>query len=163
MTSEPDKNQPELEEAQVPSPESRQDVEVLPPQVEQAIRHEVEGALIARRSSFSGPMPPPDVLERYEAVVPGAAKDIVEEFKANGKHTREMTQRGLDGAINADRRSQWMASSLVFLGFVLIYALASTGHDWVAGVVAGTLLVAVITGFLTGKSSKTELESNDDE
>lgn len=142
---------------------------------------EIEAALIARveervgqiimtairEESFSGPMPHPEHLERYDKIVPGSAKLILDEFRENGGHQRLVETRGLDAAISRDRRSQWMAFLLVVAGFGLILYLALNSHDVVASVVASTLLGAVITGFLTkrtaqkGKDTSTSSEDED--
>ncbi|CDH43853.1 hypothetical protein BN874_1370018 [Candidatus Contendobacter odensis Run_B_J11] len=137
------------------------DADALPPATERAITRKFN-TLIAHQS-FSGPTPPPDCLRQYDEIVPGAAKDIIEEFKANGAHQRAMDKALLNAASGRDRRTQWMAFSLVILGFILIMALAHTSHDWVAAVVAGSLLGAVVTGFLQGKKSTKDRPTQEDE
>lgn len=129
--------------------EKSEDVVTLEPEVTRAIRVEIRRAIVSE--SYSGPMPKPDHMEKYDRIVPGAAKDILEEFKANGLHARKTETMAIQGAINNDKRGQWMAFGLLILGFVLIAYLANIGQSVVAGVVAGTLLVAVIAGFLTKK------------
>lgn len=133
----------------------------LTPAAEKAILSEIR--MLISRQSFSGPMPPPECLRQYDQIVPGAAKDIFEEFKMNGAHQRAMDQTILKASSDRDRRAQWMACGLVFLGFILIMALAWTNHDWVAAAVAGTLLGAVVTGFLQGKKANTAQPSPADE
>lgn len=50
-----------------------------------------------------------------------------------------------------NKRGQNMAFLLVFIGLVVVTYLAINGQPAVAIVIAGTLLVAVITGFLVNK------------
>jgi uncharacterized membrane protein len=100
--------------------------------------------------SFSGPMPPPEHLAQYDRIVPGAARLIVDEFQLNARHARDVERMGLRGSIGRDRRAQVIAGLLVLIGFGLIYGLAEHGHDGVAISVAVTLLVSVLTAFLTG-------------
>jgi uncharacterized membrane protein len=135
-----------------PSADEPLEGELTSSQLKEVISLEVHKAIV--RESFSGPMPRPDHLERYDAIVPGAAKDILEEFKANGAHAREVEVLAIRGAIGNDKRGQWMAFTLLILGFGLIAYLSASNQPVVAGVVAGTLLVAVITGFLTNKKDK---------
>jgi uncharacterized membrane protein len=99
--------------------------------------------------SFSGPMPPPDYLAQYDRIVPGAARLIVDEFRFNAQHAREVETLGIRGVIRKDRRAQVIAGCLVLIGFGLIYELAEHDHDGVAIAVAVTLLVSVLTAFLT--------------
>jgi len=79
----------------------------LSPQQDNAVAGSSEGPAILRQeelfpaaihvsesSSFSGPLPPPDLLAEYEAVVPGLADRIVRMAEDEGGHRRKM-QRGL--------------------------------------------------------------------
>jgi len=137
-------------------------IDLQKPELERLVKRSVMVALSAE--SFRGPMPRPDDLRQYDAIVPGAARIILEEFQANSKHSRYMDVTALDGMIRKDQRAQWMASVLVFIGFGLVYGLAEHGHDTVAGAVAVTLLVAILAAFLTGKvgGGKDEPEDEDD-
>jgi uncharacterized membrane protein len=113
-----------------------------------------KGAINARKASvrvFCGPMPPPEQLAQYDRVVPGAARSIVDEFQTNARHSRDIESLSLRGSIGKDTRAQFLAGFLVLIGFGLVYALAKDNHDGVAIAVAVTLLVSVLTAFLTGK------------
>lgn len=140
-------------------PVSQQPETLAPTEIQTIIRQEIRGALVARCETFTGPMPPPEYLKQYDQVVPGAAKDLVTEFLANGAHERDLDRLVLQSVKNQNLRSQWMAFSLVLVGFGLIMGLALTGHDAVAGIVAGTLLGAIITGFLTGNLDAPKLRN----
>ncbi len=96
-------------------------------------------------------MPSPKQLGEYDAVLPGTALVIREEFQANGLHVRAMEERGQAALIANDRDNRKTAERLVLASFVLILVLALTGHDYVAGAVAVTTVAAVITGFLSKK------------
>ncbi|WP_242538494.1 DUF2335 domain-containing protein [Trinickia acidisoli] len=124
------------------------DLRVEKPELQQLVEQSVTVALQAE--SYRGPMPKPEHLRQYDQIVPGAARIILEEFQANSRHSRQMDLLGLKGMISKDARAQWIAGGLVLIGFLLIYQLTMHGHDVVAGVVAGTLLVSVLAGFLTG-------------
>jgi uncharacterized membrane protein len=100
--------------------------------------------------SFRGPMPLPEHLAQYDRVVPGAGRLIVDEFQMNSRHAREMETMNMRGSIRKDIRAQRIAGFLVLIGFGLIYGLAEHDHDGVAISVAVTLLVSVLTAFLTG-------------
>ena len=100
--------------------------------------------------SFRGPMPLPDHLAQYDRIVPGAGRLIVEEFQMNSQHARQIESMSVRGSIRKDLRAQIIAGSLVLIGFGLVFRLAENGHDGVAIAVAVTLLVSVLTAFLTG-------------
>lgn len=125
------------------------ELEVIEPQkLDQIVEHKVQVAM--RMESFRGPMPSPEFLAQYDKIVPGCARMIVDEFQSNSKHSRNMDLLGINGMIRRDARAQWMAYTLVLLGFVLIWELASTGKEKSAIAVATALLVGIATAFLTG-------------
>jgi uncharacterized membrane protein len=107
--------------------------------------------------SFRGPMPLPEQLAQYDKIVPGAARLIVDEFQTNSRHAREIEHLSVRGSIRKDRRAQFIAAMLVLIGFGLVYALADGNHDGVAVAVAVTLLVSVLTAFLSGKVMRTKV------
>lgn len=41
---------------------------------------------------FSGPLPPPILLEEYEKIIPGSAKEIIEMSVAQKKHTMQIIE-----------------------------------------------------------------------
>lgn len=65
-----------------------------PPRNDPARRQ--DGQRTVRRVQFEawdGPIPPPGILREINEVVPGAAKQIVDQFIAEGEHRREMEKR----------------------------------------------------------------------
>jgi uncharacterized membrane protein len=61
-----------------------------------------------RVETFSGPLPDPKVLEYYERVCPGAAREILEMAKLEQKHRHADTRAG-----------RWLQFSGQFFGFLL--------------------------------------------
>ncbi|PMS36016.1 putative membrane protein [Trinickia symbiotica] len=137
-------------------------LKVEKPELQELVEHSVLLAL--QSESYRGPVPKPEHLRQYEEILPGAARIIVEEFQANGRHSREVEMAGLRSTTSIDTRAQWIAGGLVLVGFGLVYELSMTGHDSVAIAVAVGLLGTVITGFLTGSAhrSKPKDDKTDD-
>ena len=53
-------------------------------QVQQAVRQEVRSV----QYSYSGPLPHPDILERYDGIVPNGAERIFAQFESQSAHRR---------------------------------------------------------------------------
>ncbi|WP_232470989.1 DUF2335 domain-containing protein [Caballeronia hypogeia] len=100
--------------------------------------------------SFRGSMPLPEHLAQYDRIVPGAGRLIVEEFQMNSQHARQVELMSLRGSNRKDMRAQVIAGLLVLIGFGLVYELAEHDYDGVAIAVAVTLLVSVLTAYLSG-------------
>ncbi len=62
-----------------------------------------------RASSFSGPLPPPDILTRYNDVFPGCAERIFEMAEKNAVHRQALEKRVVDANCRAQTVGQWMA------------------------------------------------------
>lgn len=63
--------------------------------------------------AFSGPLPAPEVLAKYDQVVPGAAKSLFDDFHKNSEHLRSVERVAVHGSVAKDSRAQWMAFILV--------------------------------------------------
>lgn len=50
---------------------------------------------ITAASAFAGPLPPPDLLAKYEKALPGLADRIVTMAEAEGAHRRRLHQRAM--------------------------------------------------------------------
>ena len=44
-------------------------------------------------TSYSGPIPPPDLLQRFDEVYPGAARQILDDFVQESVHRRAMERK----------------------------------------------------------------------
>jgi uncharacterized membrane protein len=117
---------------------------------------------IAKFSMTSGPLPPPDMLEEYERILPGAAKRIFERADEEADHRREMDRRALETAWEdqqAERRERRLGQ---ILGFMICLALIAAGvliagfTRSTAGTIVGGLvgvggLASVIVAFISGR------------
>lgn len=77
----------EVEEGTRTSPVASEDQSRLDPGVQAAI-------LQLERHEFSGPLPPPEVLARYNEALPGGAERIVALAEEQASHRRRMEARG---------------------------------------------------------------------
>jgi uncharacterized membrane protein len=117
-------------------------------------------------TAFAGPIPPPEYLERYDQIVPGAARIIIDAFDRESRHRQELEKSAQSANIDAQQKQQAMVEKqgrAVFFsdaigqacGIVLSLAcvagaafLATSGHDWVAAALAAIPTAAVIQAFL---------------
>jgi uncharacterized membrane protein len=120
-----------------------------------------EAAALSRIETVSirweAPLPPPALLEQYDQVVPGLARDIARQAQVEASHVRERDQEALKAAVRYHARGQWMGFIAV-LGIIGLAAFALwMGSKWVAGIatsiVVGTAAVFVL-GTLRRKGKK---------
>lgn len=103
--------------------------------------------------AMSGPLPPPQQLAGYEAVLPGCAERIIRMAEEQAAHRRALETKGLEHLVNRSTLGLTTARNIqiVFLGasFVLIVL----GHD-AAGAALGTLdLAGIATIYIYGSAS----------
>lgn len=53
----------------------------------------IRAELIAERKEVSGPIPPPEDLDKYEKVLPGAAERIMAMAEEQGRHRRRLENK----------------------------------------------------------------------
>lgn len=122
---------------------------------------------------FQGPTPPPEVLERYDALVPGTAQRLFNLAVEESQHRRKLEDEANQANINAQQKQLeiadyqtrsvfrsdvigQVAGGLVSLSCVAgSVFLASTGHDWAAGALAAIPTAAVIRAFFVNRHPST--------
>jgi uncharacterized membrane protein len=80
-------------------------------------------------ATFSGPLPPPAVLQRYNSAIPNGAERIMAMVERQAEHRQKLESRAVDGNLAAQSRGQWMALVVVFAGFVSGVTLIALGKS----------------------------------
>lgn len=112
--------------------------------------------------AFQGPIPPPDTLQRYDLIIPGAAERILAMAESETAHRHLQEDQAMQANISAQQKQLDIAelqtksvfrSDTVgqFLGFAVsllsiggaVY-LALNGQPWVASALVGLPLAGVI-------------------
>lgn len=103
-------------------------------------------------SSFRGPLPPPDALARYEQICPGFADRIVALTEREAENRQQLERDNMRIAENdaiasrlETKRGQNLAFGITIVAFVAAVICAYLRQPWVAGVIAGTTLVSVVS------------------
>jgi uncharacterized membrane protein len=103
------------------------------------------------QSSFSGPLPPPDILQRYDLIVPGAAARILKMAEDQALHRRSLERTVIEGGSRRANMGLWLGFILSIVVLGLSAALIFTDHG-IAGTVIGSIdLVSLATVFVIGR------------
>lgn len=109
---------------------------------------------ITQAAAFSGPLPPPNVLQRYDEIIPNGADRIVAMAEKQSAHRIDLERTVIHGD---SRRANWgvfCGFTLAVLVIVLSFILILYGHA-VAGTILGTLdLVSLISVFIYGTTTR---------
>jgi uncharacterized membrane protein len=122
-------------------------------------------------ASFSGPLPPPAVLEGYEKAVPGLAREIADQWKAETSHRhatidglRETDRDAMLAFYKGERRGQYLATAL-FVGIIGVAILGILRESQAIGISAivagGTSAVWAMRRRSSGPSPPADLDDGD--
>ena len=103
-----------------------------------------------QRTTWQGPIPPPDILQGYEDIVPGAAERLLQMAEAQSAHRIQLEKAVVAGDIKS---GYWgLAAGFILSALVIgggIYLIA-TGHDWAGSVLIGLNLIGLAGVFVYG-------------
>lgn len=107
---------------------------------------------------WQGPLPSPDALRAFEEACPGAASEIIQEFKAEAAHRR--SQEVQEGRLRVRETLIGQVSALIFglcaLGVAGFAALHNA--QWIGGVVGGGAIVSGMVALVRGRQKPDEPE-----
>ncbi len=96
------------------------------------------------KAEFSGPLLPPDALEKYERVSPGAAKRIFAMAETQGHHRRELEKSLVDNEYKEASRGQICAATLGTLAIVSGAIAGILGAQLAGSVIGGLVVVGLV-------------------
>lgn len=142
---------------------------------EEVIKQELEEFRQELRvATFSGPIPPPELLERYSTVIPDLPERLVKQFELEATHRREMERFETEHAYKIESlwaqhatskvsRGQWFGLLIAIIALsVTTYALY-LGETSAACVIGGTTVVGLAAVFVTGRVLERRNAKSDDD
>ncbi len=99
-------------------------------------------------ASYSGPLPPADLLAQYETIMPGAAKILFDTFQTESNHRRSIETKTIDSEIRNSTLGLLFgfiaAITIATFGFICILKGYEIGGSILSGgTIAGTASVFV--------------------
>jgi uncharacterized membrane protein len=124
------------------------------------------------QAEFRGPLPPPDVLQRYEEIHPGTAERVLQQFERETQHRHAIEQKLVDGQLEiqraeipAFRLGQVFAFIIAIVGLLAAAYCVSTvpaaGHAWAGASIAGISLATLTGLFIYGRKAKAAEEAEE--
>lgn len=128
-----------------------QELEANPELVDVLLESGKFQALVRHEMHFSGPLPPPDVIKNYDQILPGSAERIFAMAEKEQAFRHSAQNKATDGAINKDRRGQWMGFTITLIILVIASVFAWRGNTVFAGTLIGLDLIGLATVFVVGR------------
>ena len=133
--------------------ETESPVQVILDAVPESKKEEVKEALMIIRSEmYSGPIPPPEALARYEEIQPGAADRILKMAEKQQEHRMALETKAIGGQVDQSKRGQLFGFILVFVCIaVAVFFSLYFGMTAFAVTFLCVTMVSVVGLFVTGK------------
>ena len=118
-------------------------------------KHQNRAAIVEHQSvSFSGPLPPPNHLEQYERILPGAAERILKMAEDQSLHRRSLEAKVIHSGVTDSKRGLWFGLIMGLSCFGLVGFCASLGLQLLAGIIAALDLGSLVGVFVYGSRQK---------
>ena len=134
------------------------DNESIPADVAQVIRElpKAKQELIIQQLSVrhSGPLPDGESIKIYSEVIPDGGNRLMTTVEKQLDHRIEIENKGVNRSFNQSSTGQWMAFAITLVFGFIAWDLARNGYEIVASILGTVDLVALVTVFLTSRSSK---------
>ena len=113
----------------------------------------------AMMRSFSGPLPPPEALERYNQIVPGAAERIIAMAESQHDHRQELEKHVIHSNVSAQRLGTLLGFIVAMTAIIGGIWLIHEGKDTAGLASVLTALGALVGVFVYSKvEQKKELD-----
>ena len=122
--------------------------------VPESKKEEVKEALMVMRSEmYSGPIPPPEALARYEEIQSGAADRILKMAEKQQEHRMALETKAIGGQVDQSKRGQIFGFIAIFLciGAAVFFAVVCNMTK-VAATFLTVTMVTLVGLFLSGKN-----------
>lgn len=104
-----------------------------------------------KRSSFSGPIPHPEILAGYNNAVGNGAERVLGMAERQSAHRISLEEQVIKEELRQSRRGQTFGFLLGIIGMAISAFMAYTGHDTVATIFGSTTIVGLVTVFVVGR------------
>jgi len=122
-----------------------------------ALKRELSSVTVSASLShqqYSGPLPPPELLERFNQVIPNGAERIMIMAEQQSVHRINLEA-------SAIKNQQWQSTlGQYFALFVTVFGLSIsawaifTGHDGAGGTIGVATISSVAYAFITGRNQQ---------
>lgn len=108
----------------------------------------------SQRITFSGPLPPPNVLEYYEKILPGSAERILKMAEEQSRHRRSLEEKVINSDISNSKHGLLFGFFIGIVAFSTTILLAYFGYP-ISGVIVGLGYITSLVGvFVYGSKSR---------
>lgn len=121
--------------------------------------HSNSNAVVVQQTSvqsFLGPLPPPEILRKFDEIVPGAAERILKMAEEQSAHRKELERKVIESDISRSKWGQILGFAIAIVGLAVSALVAIYGNA-VAGSIIGVGTLASLVGvFMYGSKNRSK-------
>ena len=109
----------------------------------------------ATAQQWSGPLPPPDALEQFNAIIPNGAERIIGMVEREQAHRIAQEQAVVAATVRDTRRGHWMGLVIAIASIVAAVVAAMIGAPAAVSIaLVGVPIVAIVRSIIESKSNQ---------
>ena len=116
--------------------------------------------ILAEQQAWSGPLPHPETLQHFDAVIENGAEQIFQQWEREAAHRRESEAKALRSHIRMDATGRIMAFIFAMSALGLAAWFAAIGQSWIAALFGGGTIATVATALVKERPGKRPRISN---
>jgi uncharacterized membrane protein len=117
------------------------------------VRHQ-SGQLLVQQQQYSGVLPLPTHLEKYEEILPGAAERIMKMAEDQSVHRRSLESKAIDSDIKNSQLGLWFGFIIGVFGIGCGAFLMYSGKLIEGGLIGGGTLASLVGVFIYGSRQR---------
>ena len=140
-------------------PEDSKPIDVIPKELESLLSDIPENKRRAivkslKFSLFSGPIPPPQLLEGYNKIVKDGPERIFIMAEKQSSHRMQLEDHTIKEQLKQSQRGQWFGFILALICILGTIFLAYSGYQVIASILGTTTIGSLLTVFVLGKKTQ---------
>ena len=104
--------------------------------------------------SYSGPIPPPELLSRFNELIPNGADRIMRQAENQSAHRINIETVVVTSQQSLSSRGQSFAFIIGMVGLLLGFIAIMSGHEWAGVTISGGAVVSLVYAFITGQNNQ---------
>ena len=118
-------------------------------------RLEVVQVSASHSQSYSGPLPPPELLTKFNEVIPNGAERIMVMAEKQNNHRIAIETTVVNNQQRQSTVGQYFALLITITALALAGWLIYLGHDGAGGTIGVAAVTSVAVAFITGRNKQT--------
>ena len=114
------------------------------------------GLVVQQSSSFSGPLPPPEILKKFDEIVPGSAERIMKMAEGQFTHRTELEKKVIDSDIARSKWGQILGFVIALVGLIGSVTISIYGSGLVGAVIGVGTLASLVGVFMYGSQNRSK-------